>query len=457
LPCFSLIFALKFLPVYFYKNIFIFFENSVLCFNALSSSIQTFRNYSYFVLCFVEIATKEMTKLVEEWKQKAYKGTFHIPIIKLCKPKEDIATRSIDTDHVKKLYDSFKDYGSVNEDIMVWCRIEDDLGENPTDEDVESIKADFEVIAGAHSMEALKLLANDYPRNKLYTRPKIHLYVDIDSLQSRAAARATGGLDNIIRGLYREVSKAEIVLQIHRLLQHELKDLQQSEKPAAIRQIKKNALAYYALNRNTLGTIMVLAGKHGELWELIERCLTGRDMPPSWKIPKTINKFNQMGSLDPELLIGWMRQVCSGAITLADFQGKCLAEKARRKVRNWIREIIAVKCQRVGDQEIEEMEWEELCAYFPHSTQESFVDTWVGAAQARSGASGPPDTMKETLASWIKIDLESQEPVCTSIQNFHTFIFTSSKIFFLNVMILLSCRFHCHKVRLILSGFALDL
>ena len=44
--------------------------------------------------------------------------------------------------------------------------------------------------------------------------------------------------------------------------------------------------------------------------------------------------------------------------------------------------------------------------------------------------------MKETLASWIKIDLESQEPVCTSIQNFHTFIFTSSEKIFLNVILL---------------------
>jgi hypothetical protein len=314
---------------------------------------------------------------------------------------------------VKKLKESFKRYGSVNEQIMVWVRMEDDLGQSPTDEDVASIKADFEVIAGAHSMEALKDCRRDYERNPLFTHATIHLFVDPDSLEARAAARATGGLDNIIRGLHREVSKSEIVLQVHKLLQRELKDLPQSRKAAVIKAVKQNAMAYYAINRNTMGTIMCLSMKTGEMWDLIDRCLTAREMPSGWKIPRTINKFNQLGGLDDDLVVGWLRQVCSGSLTLADLHGKCIAEKARKKVRKWIQEVIAVKCPKVGKQLVENMSWSTLASHFPHSTQESFIASWVTIGQARPASAGPPDLMKEALLTWIKLDLEAQAPVCT--------------------------------------------
>src|SRR5690606_38321310 len=73
-------------------------------------------------------------------------------------------------------------------------RMEDDLGQSPTDEDVASIKADFEVIADDHSMEALKDCRRDYERNPLFTHATVHPFVDPDSLEARAAARGTSGL-----------------------------------------------------------------------------------------------------------------------------------------------------------------------------------------------------------------------------------------------------------------------
>ena len=131
----------------------------------------------------------------------------------------------------------------------------------------------FEVIAGNHSVHALKSLHSEYPRNVLFGAPKCKVFVCQNTLDNRSAIRALGGLDNVIKGIHRLPTKTEVVLAMHEQLKHE------SDTRANMAKMKKEWRVVYCNNTNTLGTMIQLAKKDGEVWDLIYSILTGAGMP----------------------------------------------------------------------------------------------------------------------------------------------------------------------------------
>ena len=128
---------------------------------------------------------------------------------------------------------------------------------------LKGLEVPFEVIAGNHSVHALKSLHSEYPRNVLFGAPKCKVFVCQNTLDDRSAIRALGGLDNVIKGTHRLPTKTEAVLAMHEHLKHE------DDTRANMAKLKKEWRVVYCNNSNTRGTIIQLAKKDGRVWDLI--------------------------------------------------------------------------------------------------------------------------------------------------------------------------------------------
>jgi hypothetical protein len=78
---------LKNLHFYFYTPENFFFKITCVYTIEMSSHLHPLLFVHATMLCFVEEATKAMTKLVEDWKKRAYKGVFKVKVDKLSAQK----------------------------------------------------------------------------------------------------------------------------------------------------------------------------------------------------------------------------------------------------------------------------------------------------------------------------------------------------------------------------------
>jgi hypothetical protein len=83
----------------------------------------------------------------------------------LVAPGSDIAHRGLDMKWVNKLAHSFKTTCQINEDIHVLLRTDVERPDGKVSlDDLEATGASMEVIAGHHSIEAMKILHSTYPK-----------------------------------------------------------------------------------------------------------------------------------------------------------------------------------------------------------------------------------------------------------------------------------------------------
>lgn len=267
--------------------------------------------------------------------------SFRCPVHVLSAPGPDIANRRLDLDHVKVLMQSFRTMLKVNEDIVVVVRCDDvpPTGEQLTVEWLKS-RGHLEVIAGHHSVEACKNLSAQYPNNKLYQALPVKVYVCPDNALNRQYLRAIGGFDNLIKAIQRKSSKTEITLQIRRHIEAELQDVPEALRTGRIKELKSHWRTIYDLNKATLGTIMVLCNKPVEVWELLEKLLTGTGMEKGYTPPPNPAPFNQIGGLSQEWVCAELRKLIAGKVNFSGFHSSCLREKNHMKVLDWMQDLI---------------------------------------------------------------------------------------------------------------------
>ena len=117
----------------------------------------------------------------------------------------------------------------MNEDIQVVLRTEKKTLQTISVAALKWLGVPFEVIAGNHSVHALKSLHSEYPRNVLFGAPKCKVFVCQNNLDNRSAIRALGGLDNVINGIHRLPTKTEAVLAMHEQLKSQPRQYGQNE------------------------------------------------------------------------------------------------------------------------------------------------------------------------------------------------------------------------------------
>ena len=331
---------------------------------------------------------------------------FYLPVDSLQAPGPDIANRQLDMDHVKKLRASFRTYQRINEDVMVVARTHHagPKAEHLTVEWLQQHAKKIEVIAGHHSVEAVKLLHHQFPDTELFAKVPCKVFVCPDTSENRQYLRAIGGFDNLIKAIQRRSSKTEITLQIRRHLECEIIPLPDKDKPRKLRDLKEHWAAIYNLNKATLGTIIVLANKPPEIWALIEQLLTGKEMFPGYRPPSNPSAFNQIGGLDSEWIVKELKKLKAGDITLSVFHANCLREKNRLKVIEWIRELIVNLGSKRPSHELEFMKWKSICGLYPLTTQPDFIASLCSGVSMIPKKSGPPESFKRAVSDWIKMD-----------------------------------------------------
>ena len=125
-------------------------------------------NSILFFCLFVDKYKTEVSHFVKDWSDKSFVCVFNLPVTLLTSPLEDIRSRHLESDHVLTLIESFRSYSRVNEDIQVVLRTEKKRPQTISIATLKGLGVPFEVIAGSHSVHALKSLHSEYPRNVLF-------------------------------------------------------------------------------------------------------------------------------------------------------------------------------------------------------------------------------------------------------------------------------------------------
>jgi hypothetical protein len=169
------------------------------------------------MFCCVDAMKSEISNTVHEFTKEYFVGFIQLPVNSLVAPGSDIAHRGLDMKWVNKLAHSFKTTCQINEDIHVLFRTDVERPDGKVSlDDVEGTGASMEVIAGHHSIEAMKILHSTYPKNPMWSTPACKVYWCKNSSETRDGARSLGELNNLVKGLHRTPTKAEVCLQIHR-------------------------------------------------------------------------------------------------------------------------------------------------------------------------------------------------------------------------------------------------
>lgn len=386
---------------------------------------------------YVDEAKLGLSRAVQKFENQymAHKRLM-VPVESLSAPHDDIANRALDMDHVKVLMNSFRTTQRINEDIMVAART-DAVPPKPellTPEWLLAAAPRLEVIAGHHSVEAVKLLHSQYPANRLFAMVPCKVFVCPDTGESRQYLRAIGGFDNLIKAIQRKSSKTEITLQIRRHLEAEVIGLPDREKARKLKDLKETWKTIYALNKATLGTIIVLCNKPPEIWDLIEQLLTGKGMEKGYHPPSNPAPFNQIGGLESDWVVKELTKLKSGEMTLSQFHNSCLREKNRLKVVEWVQDLIIRVGKKRTPAELEAMSWDGLAELYPLTTQPDFISSLCAGVRDIPKKSGPPEVFKKAVAEWLRQDEEMRREV-----HLFTVMVMSLSLFYASVSFLLLC------------------
>ena len=118
------------------------------------------------------------------------------------------------------------------------------------------------------------------------------------------------------------------------------------------------------INTNSFGQLWQLASLEGELWEAIDRIISGTTGDLKAKVPKSASAFTSMGKI-PEVDLPLLQSVAQGSSTMKEFQQSCLKYKARARVQSLILTVI------------QEQDWLAAQAQLPRACSPDFVAQWA--------------------------------------------------------------------------------
>ena len=312
------------------------------------------------------------------WKRDHCHGAFQVPVDLVVSPNDDIASRMLNQQWVKELEISFKKFQTVNEDVHLVLRTTRELPPNPTIQDFIDLGVPFECVAGNHTSHALQACHSNFPKNPNYASLKASIYVCPNIPDNRDMLRALGNLDNVIKATMRKPSKSEIVLQAHKQLIIEAKlCTNKTERSRRVRQILSVIQSTHDINKNTWGPMAKIAKMEGEVWDLISQLLTGNGMPDSYSPPTTLSHFNQLGSLPEKMQIRLLRSAVKLEITLRELNSACITEKARKRVRDFVKSELRECSEKLSASKVDEMKWNALQQYYPRTTNGAMLDTFI--------------------------------------------------------------------------------
>lgn len=284
------------------------------------------------------------------------RGKIRIPVEFASAPEKAIRARERNDAHVKEVVRSMKANGVVGRTNIVWLVWEDDLQNAHLTSDTLDVSGEskspvtFHTIVGDHTTAALQKLHLDMPTNPTYQTVDGELVVCQRNFKNISLAYTFGNADNVSKSLTKAMTSFDVCMKIKQTMEEvgSIVNLSDKDKKKELtRRLTDLQATHTAIcNAASFGSLRVLAGKEGKLWENIKTVLT---RPPPAKGTKTktprkasINHFFNMSTIPDDDLLRWSERLLDdeAGFTSLDFNKKCLAYKKAQWVCEGIFELV---------------------------------------------------------------------------------------------------------------------
>ena len=362
----------------------------------------------------------------DEW------GLVEVPVDFLVSPDPDIAARQKSESHVDELVESFQRYGIqvYNVKVLIWKHDVVKFSANIKGLDFKQFnwdgKAPFkmQVIAGDHTVGALKKLRRMRPNNKQWKTFKIRLVVCEDTKENRQMLLAVGSLDNKIAEVHRGATAWDNILQIHTVMlsienDNSLNKEQKKKAMSEYREAAKTTMGEEGKKaERTIGNYFAIAKIRGKVWDNIaaifkadaEGTLVKAGSGKKGKAkPFSYGAFCHMAYLPEQDLLRWTQRVLDGEWTPAQFKNRCLDVKKVLKMQDFIISYLNLRHQHHFKKFVD------ASLKYPFLSDKDYMNSLVPAFRPNKSTNSLPQTIANSIDAKIR-ELELQKSKERQIQ-----------------------------------------
>jgi hypothetical protein len=351
-------------------------------------------------------------------------GRHIIPVELIQKPEERYRAREAKQENVDALETSLVQFGSINEHVEVVMFIgmgkalPPKAGFKPPVTAEELINRNVEgyfTVVGDHTQRAMNQLHRKFGKNPKWATLTVTVYVAPRSPEVYNSLKSWGILDNIKGEKRVTVSFYDKITALHQ-------DFLSLEAHAGLPGHKERTASLKEQRRQDFGGISSgqimqlwsLAGRSGEVWDLLLKIITGDVTAPSTGKPekrgvrerkakvKQVNSaanFTNIGGIEDAALIPLLTDVVNGHSSLQRLSDCCSLLKSRRKVQTVV----------LQDGSVNLHDWDAAKLKFPLACHDQFIERWA-VALVREGVkvrASLPDTFFTELERRISSDLST--------------------------------------------------
>jgi hypothetical protein len=260
-------------------------------------------------------------------------------------------------------------------------------------------------IAGDHTMGAIQLLHVKFPNEKKYMMYQCNIVIAPKNEYTNLMAGVFGSVSNTVS----ELSTASTMWAIVKTINKVLRDIDNSNSTDEVKKkLKKTRLLQLQQNnshkytKNSFGSMQVLGGKMGALWDVIYEICEGLKSEKSDTKGATsaessgLGHFNTMAGIPEEDLVRWLRRVVDEPLehSTKTFQRRCQLYKKTDKVQSQVLDFINQINQDAQCDDFNELVVAQPWLWRSQGAEFQTIVSWC------------PDNMKSSLPSVVKTHLK---------------------------------------------------
>lgn len=380
----------------------------------------------------------EYSNLVKEWLTKHETrtansdqwGNTEVPVMFLVSPDADVAARQLSESHVLDVVDSLRKFGiQVHRvKVLIWKHdLPPEWAANPNLIDLTRYDANgkapfkMQVIAGDHTIAAVKKLMALRPLNSLWRTFWVRIIVAEDNAESRTFAQALGSLDNKVAEVSKGATPWDNLNQIHtkRVSIWADQTLDQAGKKKAwgdYKQICKTTMIGGSSGKATatIGSYFAIAKMVGPVWDnvatIFKKDANGTLQKSGSKRTKSGNSkplahgpFCHMANIPDKQLLKWTQKVIDGQWSPADFKNSCMDVKKVYKLHTFIKNHLNHKFRHDFD------DFGDAAKRYKFLQDVSYIAKLKNAFNVKRNDTNLPQTIANSIEQKIEIQLEEEK------------------------------------------------
>ena len=285
----------------------------------------------------------------------------------------------------------------------------------------------YYTVVGDHTQRAMNQLHTKFGKNPKWATLTVTVYVCPRSPEVYNVLKSWGILDNIKGEKRVSVSFHDKLSALHQdflSLEEHASSPGHKERTAAMKEQRRHDFG--GISAGQMMQLWSLAGRSGEVWELLLRIVTGDVTPPPQlragksrggkarkavvKVVNSAANFTNIGGIEDAALIPMLNDIINGHSSLQRLNESCALVKARTKVQTVV----------LQDSNIDIDDWESAMVRFPLACHDQFIERWA-VTLVREGVRARdslPDTffaeLERRIASYVSsVSARSSALVCS--------------------------------------------